>query len=883
MRLAPATRLGPYEILAPLGAGGMGEVYRARDPRLGREVALKVLPPAMALDPARRARFEQEARAAAALSHPNIVGLHDVGEAEDVFYIVSELVPGETLAAIVERAPVPTKKLLDIAVQIADGMSAAHAARITHRDLKPANIMITPDGRAKILDFGLAKQAALAAASPEDTMTVVQQTEPGMIMGTVAYMSPEQARGKPADHRSDQFSFGLILYEMAAGCKAFDKPEAVQVMSAILTEDPPPIERNIPAPLQWAIDRCLAKDPADRYESTRDLYQDLRHIRDHLTQTTTSQVPAANAAAPRQRIRWHWPVIAVLALAAAAGAGLYLSRPKFPDQSRYRFTPFAFDPIGQSMPIWSPDGKAVAYAGYVSTSQPNQVFVRYLDSPAPIQITSGPDSAEPVAWATDSKRVIFRSSHQPAGLWSVSVVGGEPESFMPTERIDALAISPDLRTVAVMRQGDDGVNAVWISSPPGAAPRKYLPNPMATRALYNATNLRFSPDGKSILMFMRGDKGRTETWLMPYPPDSSKPPRLVQTDLTPYGGTPQFSWMPDSRHIVLSFASLPESSSQLWMADTASPERIALTSGTSGQGSLAVSPDGRRIVFSESRDDFDLATVDLQHASASRLIATQLDEYMAAWAAKQPVLVYVTDRNGAHEIWLHTAGSDRPVVTPRDFPPGTTQWFLAPALSPDGGRLIYERFEIQGGARLWISAVSGGAPVPLTNDATATEFSGAWSPDGSWFVYSAVRNGVWDLLKVKSTGQASPVLVKHDVHNAEVPAWSPTGDWILSGNDLYSPDGQKTHSLGNHGSPNYAFSADAKLLYGIRHDGDRNVLFSLDVASAAEKVLGDLGREFAPASNFSPAIRFSLAPDGKSFVYSVATRHSNLWMFEGFL
>src|SRR5947209_1769236 len=311
MPLPTGLRLGPYEIVAPLGAGGMGEVYRARDPRLGREVALKVLPSSVAFDPARRARFEQEARAAAALNHPNIVGLHDVGEAEDVFYIVSELVPGETLEAILERGPAPVRKLLDLAVQIADGMAAAHAARITHRDLKPANIIVTPEGRAKILDFGLAKQAALAAAPPDETLTV-QQTEPGMILGTVAYMSPEQARGKPADHRSDQFSFGLILYEMAAGRKAFEKPESVQTMSAILTEDPPPIERNIPTPLRWAIDRCLSKDPADRYESTRDLFQDLRHLRDHLAETSNIVQPATAPVKARRRMGWVFPAIGTL-------------------------------------------------------------------------------------------------------------------------------------------------------------------------------------------------------------------------------------------------------------------------------------------------------------------------------------------------------------------------------------------------------------------------------------------------------------------------------------------------------------------------------------------------------------------------------------------
>src|SRR5207245_1522005 len=263
-------RFGPYEIVARLGAGGMGEVYRARDTRLGREVALKILPFELGSDPARQARFEQEARAAAALNHPNITGLHDVGSDHGGSYIVTELVVGETLEAVIERGAVPVRKLLDIAVQVAGGMAAAHAARITHRDLKPANLMVTTDGRAKILDFGLAKQAAIPSASADETVTV-HATEPGMILGTVAYMSPEQARGKPADYRSDQFSFGLILYEMAAGRRAFDKPESVQTMAAILTDDPPPIDRSIPAPLRWAIDRCLAKDPADRYESTRDL------------------------------------------------------------------------------------------------------------------------------------------------------------------------------------------------------------------------------------------------------------------------------------------------------------------------------------------------------------------------------------------------------------------------------------------------------------------------------------------------------------------------------------------------------------------------------------------------------------------------------------
>jgi Tol biopolymer transport system component len=700
----------------------------------------------------------------------------------------------------------------------------------------------------------------------------------------VAYMSPEQARGKPADYRSDQFSFGLILYEMATGRKAFEKPEAVQILSAILTEEPAPIERNIPAPLRWMIDRCLAKDPGDRYESSRDLFQDLRRIRDHLSESTVSQsVAAVPAAAPARRtIRWQFPAIGLLGLAAAFAAGLYFSGPKFPDQSAYRFTPFAFDPAGQDQPLWSPDGKAVAYAGFSISAQPDQIFVRYLDAPAPVQITHVAKPAAPIAWAPDSKRVLFKSPIEPAGIWSVSVTGGEPESFYAIKENWPLAVSPDLRTVAMMRRAEDGKYSVWLSSPPGSPPRQYLPAPMTTNTLYNSTILRFSPDGKSILLLMRGDRARDEAWLLPYPPDPGKPPRLVLTKLKFYGGTPQFSWMPDNRRVVMSFQSTPESAAQFLMADTGSDRHATLTSGTTRHGRLDVSPDGRKIVFAEAPDNYDVASVDLEHATARRLLASDRNEYMAAWASKQRSLVYVTDRNGGQEIWLHTGDSiDRPIVTARDFPPGTTQWFMAPVLSPDGRRVIYTRLELEGGSHLWVSAVSGGAPVQLTTDTTAAEFPGSWSPDGVWFVYLAHHDRAYDLTKVKTGGQAAPTMVRTNTA-CEPPSWSPQDDQILCGQLMISPDGQNTRVIGDHGSPNLGFSPDGKLLYGVRIDGEHSWLISVDAATGAEKRLGDLGREFAPASSFHPAIRFSLAPDGKSFVYGVNTPRANLWMFEGF-
>jgi len=258
-------KLGPYELLSPLGAGGMGEVWKARDPRLDRIVAIKFSHDQFT------ARFEREAQAIAALNHPNICQIYDVGPN----YLVMEFVDGAPIAP-----PGELPKLLDFAVQIADGLAAAHAAGIVHRDLKPANILLSREGRVKILDFDLAKQTAATVAA-EATRTVTS-TNPGTVLGTVAYMSPEQVRARELDSRSDQFSFGLILYELAAGKRAFDRESPAELMVAIIREQPAPLPATIPAPLRWTIERCLAKEPADRYDSTRDLYRELRLIREHV-------------------------------------------------------------------------------------------------------------------------------------------------------------------------------------------------------------------------------------------------------------------------------------------------------------------------------------------------------------------------------------------------------------------------------------------------------------------------------------------------------------------------------------------------------------------------------------------------------------------------
>jgi eukaryotic-like serine/threonine-protein kinase len=283
MTIAAGSRIGPYEILESLGAGGMGEVYRARDPRLGREVAVKALPEEVAGDAARLALFAAEARAASALNHPNIVTIHEIGQHAAVPYIVMELVEGKTLRDLLAAGALPVRRVLEIAAPLADALARAHERGIVHRDLKPENVMVSRDGLVKILDFGLARaDVAPSEVDGREDQTLTDGSRG--IAGTAAYMSPEQASGQRLDGRSDQFALGALLYEALSGRRAFRRGSRVETLAAVIREDPEPLSElgaRVPVPLRWIVERCLSKDPEDRYASTRDLARDLRSVRDH--------------------------------------------------------------------------------------------------------------------------------------------------------------------------------------------------------------------------------------------------------------------------------------------------------------------------------------------------------------------------------------------------------------------------------------------------------------------------------------------------------------------------------------------------------------------------------------------------------------------------
>ena len=447
-------------------------------------------------------------------------------------------------------------------------------------------------------------------------------------------------------------------------------------------------------------------------------------------------------------------------------------------------------------------------------------------------------------------------------------------------------VTQDGSTVATVGRTDDGAIGVWTAKLPGAKFEKYEPEPFAAREIYNSPWLRFSPDGRQLLLFWNAGTGRgEEAWLMPFPPDASRPPRRVLDRLPVALPAPQFSWLPDNRHIVVATSTGAGVRRGLYLADTESGDFRLFSSGPADQNVPVVSPDGDRLVFTEFTADFDVVTVDLRTAAVTVLIATGRAETMPAWAAGKEALVYVTDVNGAPEIWLREPSQpDRPLVTTRDFPT-ETQFLAGPALSPDGTRVIYHRVEGPGGksSHLWMAAVGGGAPQRVTN-AETIEFAGSWSPDGAWYVYRAVEGGATALKKVPTTGLAEPQTLLAQRFGDWLPVWSPDGAWILDPNRgvLLSADGKTSRELGI-ASAGCAFVPADPLLYCLhaRQEDGRHPLVAIDIDGNVVRTIGALLPEHMPAANVRPGLRLSPTFDGNGLTYSIRNSEENLWLMEG--
>ena len=879
MSPTPPQKVGPYEIIGPLGSGGMGQVFRARDPRLNRDVALKLLPPEYSADPVRKQRFEQEARAIAALNHPGIVSIYDVGDG----WMVTELVEGETLRAALQKGELTMLRVVDVGAQIAEALAAAHETGISHRDLKPENVLLTPDGRTKILDFGLAKIVTPASAG-EKSQNRSTLTNPGTPKGTPGYMSPEQVRGQESDYRSDIFSLGLMLYELLAGKPAFQAESAVEVMHAIVTQDPPELPESVPDGLRRIIKRCIEKKPLQRFQSARDLAFALRSFAG-LSASARSPGPENSNIAPARR-HWLWPVVGGEGIAAAIiFAFLWLRQPPPPDLSSYQFHPFAFTEDQEFSGVWSPDGESIAFVVQSSeaASQGTHLMVQSLDAPAPTQLADTSAQPQPV-WSSDGTRIYFLRA---GGISAVSRAGGPPEQIV--NGAIAFHVSRDGRNLALWRRSEDGSGqrfSVWVSSPPGAEPVEYKDGP-SVRTPFTPVYLRFSPDDKSLYLSMYTDAG-AEMWLLPFPAGSGKPRRIFEK--VPWNRPAAASWMPDSQRLVLAGNPAPATGATLWLADAHNESLSRLLAGPDGGQTMpSVSPDGKRLLFTKIAVDRDIVELPLDGSAPRTLLATRLPEFAPAWSPSGDQFAYVTRRNGTDELWVRSKQGnwDRPVVTAKEFP--TLEALLSPVFSPDGSRIAYTALLAGGGRRrsLAISPAGGGTPTIV-----ADGYAPTWSPDGSQIAFLWIKpDGSIPVATLSVGSDQKPHEIISGVPGLNGPEWSPSGQWIavstFMGVILVSPDGKDMRTLPTLNSPALAWSKDSKTIYGLAYNSDPPALKALDVATGAVRTLAEYSIGFQPLplieNSYTGSIRISLAPDGKSVAVGTATSQADLWILDGAL
>ena len=746
--------LAHFQLLEKLGEGGMGVVYKARDRNLGRLVAIKILPAGATSNPAYSVRFLQEARTASSLNHPNIVQIYDLGNAEGMDFIAMEYIPGCTLHQIIGQQGCKTQEILHYAIQIVDALSAAHSARILHRDLKPANIMVHERKLIKILDFGLAKLLQPAEGEePGETMDWPGSlhTQEGRVMGTVAYMSPEQARGEELDERSDLFSFGAVLYEMATGQHAFPGNTAAVVFDAILNRTPPaPQDFNpdLPAELVRIILKAVEKDPARRYQTAREMRVDLERLQQATQPGATSAelAPASSSQSGRSKqARRPAPwIIAALVLIACIGSAVWLtfySQSNHPSPTTVPFTSF---PGGEYEPAFSPDGTRVAFVWNGEKEDNFDIYVKLVNTGAPLRLTTNPAGEGSPAWSPDGQSIAFirySARHEDSGVYVVPALGG-PErkigAIFPLAHIfdRHLDWSPDGKFLVVVDKASAGAPfGLFLLSPNDGDKRRLTTPPVES---IGDTGPAFSPDGRTVSFNRTISSGVNDIYLVAV--TGGEPRRLTQDNLFISG----HAWSADGREIV--FASARGGPKDLWRIPSSGGEPKSL--GELGEGAyyLAISRRGNELAYSKFSRDSNIWRIELSPAGEpvqdpAKFISSTLEDTSAQYSPDGSKIAFRSNRSGSDEIWVCDSSGANPLALTsfRGVLSGTPRW------SPDGQYLAFDS-RPGGNPDIYVIRATGGSPRRITTE-KSEDVVPSWSADGKWIYFASNRTGDWQVWK----------------------------------------------------------------------------------------------------------------------------------------
>jgi Tol biopolymer transport system component/predicted Ser/Thr protein kinase len=855
--------LGHYEIIEKLGEGGMGIVYKAQDLHLDRPVALKVLPPDKMADPDRKQRFTQEAKAASALNHPNIITIHDITSEGGVDFIAMEYVAGKTLDQLIPRKGMRLTEALKVAVQVADALAAAHGVGIIHRDIKPSNVMVGAQGRVKVLDFGLVKLTGRddSLASQETTAAAVQ-TDAGRIVGTVSYMSPEQAQGRPVDTRSDIFSFGALLYEMVSGQRPFQGESSLHTLAAILEKDPPPVAADVPREVQKVITRCVRKDPERRFQLMKDLRVELEELREE----SDSGTLASAGQAARLRFRRGWAVALAGATVVLAAAGWFLLVQSDRALPPPRVMPLTTYPGLAEYPALSPDGTQVAFQWNGEKEDNTDIYVKMVGDTEARRLTTDPLPDTAPCWSPDGKRLAF---HRPGAdgqtgiLFLISPVAGREQKLakLPTLLATGCSWSPDGKWLAVARgrptqpSAEDETGIYLLPVAGGEPVRVTVPQVPATDSFP-----KFSWDGRFLAFQRTAGATPAGVFIQGLSPEGQlqgTPRQLATTGAYQLGLT----WHRDGRSLI--FAAGPPFMSHLsraFLDGHTLPERLDVAGSNASQPTT--SPQSDRLAFVQMNRNIDILRLHSGGAT-DRLITSSLQDFSPAYSPDGSRIAFTSNRSGeTFEIWVADADGGGPVRLTHmpESMQGSANW------SPDGKWIAFDSFDANGEEHIYVIESGGGQPRRITSE-PSTDCIPSWSRDGQWIYFRSNRTGrneIWRAPFAEGPGQQMTTeggrFQDESTDGRTLFYQNATGELFakpLAG----GPERRLTGGVG--GGANNVFVAVAQGIYywGVRGDDGKCPIVFFDLASGKKTEMVRL----APST-----WGLSVSPDRQSVLYAAS-------------